>query len=183
MASRRRAREFALQALYAWDQGRLAGVEGRSDTTEMRRALSRLWSTQGEPEGLEGKGAASDEIQFATRIASGVEERLDEIDALIEKASVNWRLVRMPVVDRNILRIAGFELLACHDIPASVSINEAVELAKRFGDKDSRAFVNGILDRIASETGRGGRRHGKSGPGKGGKGGSDRQKVVEEAAE
>ena len=83
----------------------------------------------------------------------------ERIDAMIEDASTNWRIARMPVVDRNILRLASFELAECTDVPANVSINEAIELAKKFGDKDSRAFVNGILDRIAGETGRGGRRH------------------------
>ena len=121
MASRRRAREFALQALY--------------------------------------QAAEDDEVTFARRVVAGVERSREEIDALIERSSVNWRLVRMPVIDRNILRLAAFELLSCPDVPASVSINEAVELAKRYGDKDSRAFVNGLLDRIAAETGRGGRRH------------------------
>ena len=149
MASRRRARQFALQALYAWDQSDL-GVDA---------VMQRLWSGLGGSEDGAEKPAASAEIEFASRLTQGVEKRQDEIDALIEAASVNWRLVRMPVVDRNILRLAGYELLACHDIPPSVSINEAVELAKRYGDKDSRAFVNGILDRIASDTGRGGRRN------------------------
>ncbi len=149
MASRRRARQFALQALYAWDQSDL-GVEA---------VLQRLWYGLGGTGEDAEKPAASSEIEFATRLAQGVERRLEEVDTLIEAASVNWRLVRMPVVDRNILRLASYELLACHDIPPSVSINEAVELAKRYGDKDSRAFVNGILDRIASDTGRGGRRH------------------------
>ncbi len=65
----------------------------------------------------------------------------------------------MPIVDRNILRMAAFELVATPDVPVSVCINEAVELAKQFGEKESRAFVNGILDRIAFETGRGGRKH------------------------
>jgi N utilization substance protein B len=64
----------------------------------------------------------------------------------------------MPAVDRNILRVGAHELIARGDIPASVSINEAIELAKRFGGAESRAFVNGILDRIAADTGRGGRR-------------------------
>ncbi|HNH48398.1 MAG TPA: transcription antitermination factor NusB, partial [Myxococcota bacterium] len=69
-----------------------------------------------------------------------------------------WRLGRMPVVDRNILRIGAWELGNRKDIPVSVSINEAIELAKRFGGAESRAFVNGILDRIAAEVGRGGRK-------------------------
>jgi N utilization substance protein B len=148
MASRRRAREFALLALYQAD---LAEVP-------MRQALAHVWAEQLEG-GLEGRSAESDEVEFAQRLVHGVEERRAEVDAMIDKASANWRLARMPVVDRNILRLACFELMTAEDIPASVSINEAVELAKKYGDKDSRAFVNGILDRIAFETGRGGRRH------------------------
>jgi N utilization substance protein B len=65
----------------------------------------------------------------------------------------------MPVVDRNILRLATYELIGCPEVPASVCINEALELAKRYGDKQSRAFINGILDRIAGIVGRGGRRN------------------------
>jgi N utilization substance protein B len=152
--ARRRAREFALQALYEMDQV----------TVAPRDALGVLWAGQLDEEGLGGvKPAEEDERDYATRLVEGVSARREEIDGLIELASDNWRLVRMPVVDRNILRLASYELLACHDVPASVSINEAVELAKRYGDKDSRAFVNGILDRIAAETGRGGRRNVASG--------------------
>jgi N utilization substance protein B len=149
MASRRRAREFALQALYTAD------VSDRP----LIQALRGLWAGQVEGDGFDGsRPAQAEEIEYAERICNGVSEKASEVDTLIEKASVNWRLSRMPVVDRNILRLATYELLECQDVPASVSINEAVELAKRFGEKDSRAFVNGILDRIATETGRGGRR-------------------------
>jgi len=152
MASRRRAREFALQALYTAD------VSDRP----LMQALHGLWAGQVDEDGLDGsRPAEAEEIEYAERICSGVSEKAAEVDKLIEKASANWRLSRMPVVDRNILRLATYELLECPDVPASVSINEAVELAKRFGEKDSRAFVNGILDRIATDTGRGGRRHTK----------------------
>ena len=150
MASRRRAREFALQALY------------QADLTDSSasRGLEALWFVQVEGEEVATNRPAEDEeVTFARRIVAGVERGRAEIDALIERSSVNWRLVRMPVIDRNIRRLAAYELLSCPDVPASVSINEAVELAKRYGDKDSRAFVNGLLDRIAAETGRGGRRH------------------------
>jgi len=149
MASRRRAREFALQALYAADIRDL----GSSET------LTHLWAEQIDTEELTARPAEEEEIAFAQRIVRGVGSRRTDIDGLIEAASLNWRLARMSVVDRNILRLASYELLECTDIPASVSINEAVELAKRFGDKDSRSFINGILDRIAADTGRGGRRH------------------------
>ncbi len=149
--SRRRARELALQALYGIDQV----------TQSPKDILASLWDTQiaEDADNLMGKTADAEEIEYASRIVSGVTERLDELDGMIESASTNWRVARMPVVDRNILRLASYELVACHDVPASVSINEAVELAKLYGEKDSRAFVNGILDRIAAETGRGGRRH------------------------
>jgi len=144
VASRRRAREYALQALYQAD---LAGGA-------VPEALSGLWSGQlddGERDELARRPADSQEIEFATRLARGVEECRTELDAGIEESSTNWRVVRMSIVDRNILRLGAFELQHCDDIPANVSINEAVELAKRFGTKDSRGFVNGILDRIARD--------------------------------
>ncbi len=145
MASRRQAREFALLALYESD---LAG-------RELPRALEDLWAASMDGEGLEGgKTPEPDEIAFATRLCDGVHARRAEIDQLIEQSSTNWRLPRMPVVDRNILRMAAFELLGCQDIPPNVSINEAIELAKRFGTGESRAFVNGIVDRIARQVGR-----------------------------
>ncbi len=148
MPGRRRARELVLQALYDAD---LAGLEPQAALASLRAALLDDDGTLGEG------GLATEESEFATGLAQGVHERHQRIDELIESASTNWRLVRMPVVDRNILRLACYELLACHDIPVSVTINEAVELAKRFGGDDSRAFVNGILDRVAHDIGRGGR--------------------------
>jgi len=146
--SRRRAREFALQALYQGDIAGGTAAEG----------IPSLWSGQVDG-GLESKAADPSEIAFSEAVVAGVDERREEIDALIESASNNWRLQRMPVVDRNILRMATYELIGCPEVPASVCINEALELAKRYGDKKSRAFVNGILDRIAGMVGRGGRRH------------------------
>lgn len=145
MPGRRRAREFAVQALYAADQS------GASAD----RVLSGVWSVTLES-GVEP--VSEEEQQFTSRAVRGVLGQLQELDTRIEKASVNWRLSRMPVVDRNILRLGAWELLFCKDVPVSVSINEAIELAKRFGGAESRAFVNGILDRIAGETGRGGRK-------------------------
>jgi transcription antitermination protein NusB len=145
MASRRRAREFALQALFESD---LRDVTAAS-------ALNDLWSGLMDGEGIDdARPPESEEVEFAQRLARGVEERRAELDGLIEGASTNWRLARMPIVDRNILRIATFELVGCNDIPATVSINEAIELAKRFGTADSRAFVNGIVDRVARHLGR-----------------------------
>lgn len=87
---------------------------------------------------------------FAEALINGVLEHQDVIDELVSKCSTNWKISRMAIVDRNILRMATFELQHLPDIPPRVSLNEAVELAKKYGTKDSSAFVNGILDRIAS---------------------------------
>ena len=145
MASRRQAREYALQALFQADLREVS----------VSAALNDLWSGLMDGEGLDdSRPPESEEVEFAQRLARGVDERKAEIDTLIEESSTNWRLVRMPVVDRNVLRIAAFELLACPDIPATVSINEGIELAKKYGSADSRAFVNGIVDRIARHLGR-----------------------------
>jgi N utilization substance protein B len=85
---------------------------------------------------------------FAVELANGVYQHRAEIDALISRFSEHWRLERMPTVDRNILRLAVFELLHRPDIPSKVSINEAVDLGKKFGSEDSGSFINGILDMI-----------------------------------
>ena len=148
MAGRRRAREFALQALYAAD---VAGSTGG-------HALSALWAGRLEGTDESDEPASAEEMEFARALVDGVLAEREALDARIEGASTNWRLARMPVVDRNILRLGAHEIAARTDIPASVSINEAIELAKRFGGAESRAFVNGLLDRLAAEAGRGGRR-------------------------
>lgn len=96
---------------------------------------------------LEDDGPLSD---YALALIRGVEEKMDEIDARLEESSDNWAVSRMPVVDRSILRIAVYEMLYVDDVPVSVAINEAVELAKAFGGEDeSPRFVNGVLGRIA----------------------------------
>lgn len=143
--SRHQARIYALQALYHVDLA----------TVRAQPGLHALWDTLMDGEGVDGERAPeSEEIEFAQRMVRGVEERREEIDALIEQCSTNWRLRRMPIVDRNILRLAAYELVACPDIPANVSVNEAIELAKSFGTEESRAFVNGIVDRIGRQVGR-----------------------------
>jgi len=85
---------------------------------------------------------------FFLRLVEGVKEFQREIDALIERFSENWKIGRMSRVDRNVLRVAVYELLHCDDIPPKVSINEAIDIAKRFGTEDSGAFINGILDSV-----------------------------------
>jgi N utilization substance protein B len=97
---------------------------------------------------------ASEEVEFANKIVSSFAERRDEVDGMIRSSSHHWRLERMPVVDRNVLRVAIVELREMDDIPKRVTLNEAVELAKRFGSEGSGSFVNGVLDRIATELGK-----------------------------
>ena len=89
----------------------------------------------------------SDAVYYAEAVR-GVWERLEEIDALIGEAAEHWRIGRMTLVDRNILRLGAYELSLGSDIPVAVAINEAVELGKRFGSGESGAFINGILDKI-----------------------------------
>lgn len=93
----------------------------------------------------------SDVKSFFSVLVIGTFRHLDEIDRIINDISKNWKLDRMAVVDRNIIRCAVFELLYLSDIPPTVTINEAIEIAKRYGTEDSPGFVNGILDRIADE--------------------------------
>jgi N utilization substance protein B len=148
MSSRRRAREYALQALFQCDLAEIEVPEG----------VRRFWAAQVSDDGtLVERPVESDEAEFTERLLSGVSDNHEAIEERIEAVSTNWRVARMPGVDRNILRLAAFELLFCTDIPANVTINEAIELAKRFGGAESSGFVNGILDRIAHEAGRGGR--------------------------
>lgn len=131
MGSRRQAREQALQLLYQLD---LTADEGH------QAASQRFWEL--EP-------ADPDVVDFAGSIVAGVREMLPRIDEMISTASINWKVQRMSYVDRNILRLAVFEFIEKTDIPPMVSINEAIELGKRFGTGESGAFINGILDRIA----------------------------------
>ena len=86
--------------------------------------------------------------EFSDRITAGTQGRLDDIDKMISKYATNWQIKRMAVIDRNVLRLGVYELLYAPDIPPKVTINEAVDLAKKYGDLDSSKFVNGILDKI-----------------------------------
>ena len=151
MSTRRRARTFALQALYAVD---LAGHDGAS-------ALSALWDARLEGDDFDADPVEPEEAELAGRVVSGVLAERADLDARIERVSHNWRLARMPLVDRNILRVGAWELVRRGDVPAPAAINEALELAKLHGGADTRAFVNGVLDRIANELGRGKKPAGK----------------------
>jgi N utilization substance protein B len=130
VGTRREARELALQALYQLD------VTGDDD--------AGFWTHfAGSPEAK----------AFARELVDGVRTARERIDGLITAASEHWRLPRLSRVDLNLLRLATFELIARAEIPASVTIDEAVEIARRFGSEDSAAFVNGVLDAIATAVG------------------------------
>lgn len=128
---RHRARRQALQLLY---QREILGIGVRRILDERSYSLE-----DGEPD------------DFCRAMAQGVEDHLEEIDALLSKVSEHWAVSRMPMVDRCILRVAAWELLYERDTPAGVAINEAVELAKVYGGEDSSKFVNGVLGRIAEQ--------------------------------
>ena len=87
-------------------------------------------------------------FQFCERLTAGIEKHLEDIDSRISQYATNWQLKRMAVIDRNVLRLGVFELLYSPDIPPKVTINESIELAKKYGDLESSKFVNGILDKI-----------------------------------
>lgn len=87
-------------------------------------------------------------------MVSGTQDKLDEIDRMIERVAENWLLKRMAAVDRNILRIAAYEILYRKDIPSAVTINEALEIAKKYSSLDAASFLNGVLDRLAKEAGK-----------------------------
>jgi N utilization substance protein B len=131
--SRSGARERALQALY---QVELAGSEPVD-------ALANAWKS-------EETAPDAEALEFSEGLVRGTVEHRPEIDTLIESHSHHWRVERMARVDRNILRLAVYELKYRDDIPYKVVLNEAIELAKKYGSEESGAFVNGILDRIAA---------------------------------
>lgn len=131
MMERRRERRIALEILY---QKEISG--GTSEDIIKARGLFKSTPVP----------------EFARRLISGVIMHMDRIDALVDKCADNWSIDRMAVIDRTVLRICSYELIYEDEIPIGVSINEAVELAKMFGDEDSSKFVNGLAARIAKES-------------------------------
>ena len=145
MLERRRARHQALHILY---QKEITGAAAADILAEGSWDVRPL-----DVEDCEESLALGEPPEFALAILAGVDAHGDEIDATIERLSQHWVLSRMPLVDRNILRIAVYELLFEPDIPSSATINEAVEMAKVYAGEDSSKFVNGILGKLADETG------------------------------
>lgn len=133
---RRKARECALQMLFQLD------ISTEKPSAAM---LKRFWS---------GHELEDDLKVFAEEIVKGVYKHREKINRKIRESAKNWSLDRMAAVDRNVIRIAAYEMLFRMDIPTSVAINEAIEIAKRFGTDESGAFVNGILDSMARTAGK-----------------------------
>ena len=131
MRKRTKAREYALKILYQ--------MEMTKDSA--KDAVKSFWD-------MEDTETDESVKEFAGQLVKGVTENIKEIDAKITKYATNWQISRMAVIDRNILRVSSFEMLYLNDIPPKVSINEAVDIAKKYGDKDSGKFVNGVLDKI-----------------------------------
>ena len=152
MASRRRARLYALQALYAADVH--VRLNSQDIPHQKMQQLEYFWDTQ-ENDGLEwlgGRLAEDDEKAFAHYLFDGVCENYAHINRQIEEVANNWSLERMAVVDLNIIRLAAFELMFCQEnIPARVTLNEAIEIAKKYSVKEASRFVNGILDKISAK--------------------------------
>ncbi len=129
MGGRRKAREFALQMLY----------QAEASGTPMSDVAAAFWDEREAP---------SDLRVFAERLAGGTASNLATIDAILAESLENWRLERLAIVDRNILRLAVYEFLHETETPPIVIIDEAIEIARRFGGEDSWQFANGILDAV-----------------------------------
>lgn len=132
MGVRRRSRESALKMLYARELSK----------QPVDDVIALFW---------EQFEAADDSREFADRLVRGTVDNLEAIDRSIGEVSIHWKISRMACVDRNILRMAAYELFHIDEVPKRVTLNEAIEIAKRYGAEDSWAFINGILDKLAGE--------------------------------
>ena len=133
---RRKAREYALQILF------------QIDFTEKKfnsKDIEEFWSDKNENRDVK---------EFTEDLVKGTVDKLEEIDNMIEKVAENWLLQRMAAVDRNILRFAVYEIFYRKDIPAAVTINEAIEIAKKYSSTEAASFLNGVLDRLAKQAGK-----------------------------
>ncbi len=139
MGSRRKGREYAVQLLYMVD------LRGGGDVGGL---FESFW---------QGEKYREEDRAFAETLARGTLQHLDDIDVLIDRHANNWKISRMPPVDRNIIRLGVFELCFAGDCPASVAINEAIELGKRFSGDEAAPFINGVLDRVHRECRKDGR--------------------------
>ncbi len=131
MRKRTKGREHALKVLYAMD------ITG----DDPDKCIEVFWKDNEEPD--------KESREFANAVVLGFHDNRELIDKVITKYTTNWQLKRMAVIDRNVLRAATYELLFREDVPPKVAINEAIDIAKKYGDKDSGSFVNGVLDKIS----------------------------------
>ena len=131
MRERSRARGWALQALYAW--------EARKNDVTLDETLRQF---------MIDRNIAADSREYLRRLVRLVEKNQDEIDAQLESALKNWRMERLSVIDRNVLRIGAAELIYVDEVPERVAIQEAIILAEKYGTTESPRFVNGVLDAL-----------------------------------
>jgi len=143
MGVRRRAREQSLQFLY-----QIELKYDSFDISNLNHELREFWFNRDKP-------VDNDILEFSNVINMGTMENRENIDKLISKYSENWKIGRISKIDKQILRMAIFELIYSHDVPKSVVINEAIEIAKKYGSEESSSFINGILDRIKNDLVRG----------------------------
>lgn len=127
---RSQGRELALKLLYAMDLAGGAAIDAQRDDL------------------LGRENASSRARKIAIELFMGARQNMAEVDAALQEAALNWQLSRMPCVDRAVLRLGAFELMHMHDVPPRVTINEAVELAKKYSTEKSGSFVNGVLDKV-----------------------------------
>jgi N utilization substance protein B len=132
LGTRRKSREIAIQILYQFEMNR----------TDLDEGLKLFWAEH--PNSKEVSG-------FAEYLVRGVDDNKDEIDSIIVNAASNWSLKRISPVDRGILREAIFEFIFCKDIPYKVTLNEAIEMGKKFSSEKSGSFINGILDSVVEK--------------------------------
>jgi N utilization substance protein B len=129
IGARRRSRELALQILFCWDVGPTMTADGLGET-------------------MDNAEASADVRAFAQTLVDGVIAELSFLDGAIAAAADNWSVERLAVVDRNVLRLAVYELSRADDVPPAVAIDEAIELGKRYSTAQSGSFINGVLDRV-----------------------------------
>jgi len=135
MGNRRKARELALNALFQGEMTATSAVENFPLLCENFEINKKA-------------------IPYGRELVYGITDKKDEIDAKIEESAKNWRVSRMSVLDRNIIRLASYEMMFKEDVPPRVAIDEAIELAKRYCAEDSPGFINGILDAILKNIGK-----------------------------
>jgi transcription antitermination protein NusB len=153
MPARHRSRQRALQVLYQWDMTKRPveeAIVAFYDTLDADKVAEEPMEEKDDDEPEEDASSSSGRDPFMEELARGASEMAPDIDHRISEKSANWKLERMPIVDRNILRLGIYEM-SRQDTPAAVVIDEALELARQFSGEDSVAFINGVLDAVNKE--------------------------------